>query len=154
MKLAEGAPAPAFSLPDQHGTPWSLEDHRGSPVVLYFYPKDATPGCTTQACDVRDHWDQFAELGVEVAGVSPDDVGSHAAFAARHELPHTLLADPERTVIERYGAWGEKKSFGKTYQGVIRSSVVIDADGKVAAVFDRIKPEQQSARALEVVRSL
>lgn len=154
MNVTRGDPAPAITLPDQHGRPWSLKERRGKPVVLYFYPRDNTPGCTTQACDVRDHQAAFDELGVEVAGISPDDIDSHAAFAAEHRLAHTLLADPKRTVIARYGAWGEKTMFGKTYEGVIRSSVVVDAEGRVAAVFDRIKPQRQAASALEVLRSL
>jgi thioredoxin-dependent peroxiredoxin len=154
MKVAPGDPAPTFTLTTADGSPWSLEEHRGTPVVLYFYPKDDTPGCTTQACDIRDHWSEFTELGVAVVGISPDDEASHARFAAKHELPHTLLADPDRTVIEQYGAWGQKSMYGKTYEGVLRSSVVIDADGTVAAVFDKIQPKQQSAKALQAVRAL
>jgi thioredoxin-dependent peroxiredoxin len=154
MMVSEGDAAPQFTLLDGAGQRWSLQDRRGTPVVLYFYPKDDTPGCTTQACDIRDHWSEFAELGVEVVGISPDDVDSHAAFAAKHDLPHTLLADPQRTVIDTYGAWGEKSMYGKKYEGVIRSSVVIDAEGQVAAVFDKIQPKQQSKKALAVVRGL
>jgi thioredoxin-dependent peroxiredoxin len=154
MKVSQGDAAPQFTLLDGAGERWALEERRGRPVVLYFYPKDDTPGCTTQACDIRDHWAEFAELGVEVVGISPDDVESHAAFAAKHDLPHTLLADPQRTVIDAYGAWGEKSMYGKKYEGVIRSSVVIDAKGQVAAVFDKIQPKQQSAKALKVIRGL
>ncbi|MFO8075295.1 MAG: peroxiredoxin [Egibacteraceae bacterium] len=154
MQVTVGEPAPEFTLEDQHGQPWSLANQRGRPVVLYFYPKDDTPGCTSQACDVRDHWAGFTEAGAAVAGISPDDVASHGRFAAKHELPHTLLADPEREVIETYGAWGEKIRSGKASMGVIRSSVVIDADGHVAAVFDQIEPAEQSAKALEAVRAL
>jgi thioredoxin-dependent peroxiredoxin len=154
MKVAPGDTAPTFTLPDASGKPWSLEEHRGAPVVVYFYPKDDTPGCTNQACDVRDHWAEFSDLGVAVVGISPDDAASHAAFAAKHELPHTLLADTQRSVIEAYGAWGEKSMYGRKYQGVIRSSVVIDAEGTVAAVFGKIQPKQQSAKALKAVREL
>lgn len=154
MNVSEGDRAPQFTLLDQHGEKWSLKDHRGKPVVLYFYPKDDTPGCTKQACDVRDSWSAFAELDVEVAGISPDDHHSHGAFAARHELPHTLLADPERKVLDKYGVWGEKSMYGRTFMGVHRSSVVIDAAGKVAAAFPRIQPAKQSAKTLEVVRRL
>ncbi|HEY8339324.1 MAG TPA: thioredoxin-dependent thiol peroxidase [Egibacteraceae bacterium] len=154
MNVKVGDPAPDITLPDQHGRTWSLQDHRGTPVVVYFYPKDDTPGCTTQACDVRDHWAEFSELGVPVVGISPDTVDSHAAFAGKHDLPHTLLADPDKQVIGAYGAWGEKSMYGKRYEGVIRSSVVIDRDGVIAAVFDKIQPKQQSAKALEVVRGL
>jgi thioredoxin-dependent peroxiredoxin len=154
MQVQVGARAPQFTLQDQTGEKWSLKDHRGTPVVLYFYPKNDTPGCTSQACDVRDHWAEFAELGAQVVGISPDDHHSHAAFRARYELPHTLLADPDRKVIDKYGAWGEKSMYGKRYEGVIRSSVVIDGGGKVVAVFDRIQPKSQSKKALAALRQL
>ncbi|HUH06895.1 MAG TPA: thioredoxin-dependent thiol peroxidase [Egibacteraceae bacterium] len=154
MKVSVGEPAPEFTLPDQHGVEWSLQAQRGRPVVLYFYPKDETSGCTAQACDVRDNWAGFTELGAAVVGISPDDHVSHAAFAGRHDLPHTLLADPARQVIEAYGAWGAKSMYGKQYEGVIRSSVVIDAGGALAAVFDKIQPAEQSEKTLEVLRSL
>ena len=154
MKVEVGAKAPQFTLLDQDGAKWSLKDHKGSPVVLFFYPRDETPGCTRQSCDVRDNWDDFTELGAEVVGISPDDHHSHAAFAARHDLPHTLLADPERKVLDKYGAWGEKSMYGKKFMGVIRSSVVIDASGKVAAVFPKIRPEKQSEKTLAVLRAL
>lgn len=154
MNVEAGARAPQFTLLDQDGSKWALKDHLGAPVVLYFYPKNDTPGCTTQACDVRDHWDEFEEAGVTVVGISPDDHHSHAAFRARHGLPHTLLADPDRKVITKYGAWGEKSMYGKRFEGVIRSSVVIDPKGKVAAVFGKITANKQSQKTLDVVRSL
>jgi peroxiredoxin Q/BCP len=154
MNVEVGARAPQFTLLEQNGEKWSLKDHKGSPVVLFFYPKDDTPGCTTQSCDVRDNWDAFTALGAEVVGISPDDHYSHAAFAARYELPHTLLADPDRKVIDKYGVWGEKSMYGRKYMGVIRSSVVIDASGKVAAVFGTIHPAKQSEKSLAVLRDL
>ena len=154
MNVEVGAKAPQFTLLDQDGEKWSLKDHKGAPVVLYFYPKDDTPGCTVQSCDIRDNWDAFTELGAEVVGISPDDHHSHAAFAARHELPHTLLADPERKVLEKYGVWAEKSMYGKKFMGVVRSSVVIDGSGKVAAVFPKIQPAKQSEKTLAVVREL
>ena len=154
MTLEVGATAPQFTLLDQHGEKWSLKDHRGAPVVLYFYPKDDTPGCTAQGCDIRDHWGEFSELGVEVVGISPDDHHSHAAFAARYQLPHTLLADTDRKVLDKYGAWGEKSMYGKTFMGVIRSSFVVDARGKIAAAFPKIQPLKQSEKSLAVVREL
>jgi peroxiredoxin Q/BCP len=154
MALEVGATAPQFTLLDQDGEKWSLKNHRGAPVVLYFYPKDDTPGCTAQGCDIRDHWDEFSELGVEVVGISPDDHHSHAAFAARHELPHTLLADPDRKVLDKYGAWGEKSMYGRKFMGVVRSSYVIDARGKIAAAFPKIQPAKQSEKTLAVVREL
>jgi peroxiredoxin Q/BCP len=152
MDLQVGAPAPDFTLQDQHGNEWTLSKQRGYPVVLYFYPRDDTPGCITQACDVRDHWSEFEALGAVVAGISPDGVGSHTGFASTYELPHTLLADPDREAITAYGAWGTKSLYGRTYEGVIRSSVVIDEEGRVLAVFDKVQPKQQSAKALKVLR--
>ena len=154
MALTPGQPAPDITLPDQNGATWKLSDHRGKPVVVYFYPKDDTPGCTTQACDIRDHWEEFTELGVPVIGISPDDVPSHAKFAEKYELPHTLLADPSTDVISAYGAWGDRNVFGKTVTGVIRSSVVIDGDGNVAEVFAKIQPKDQSLKSLKKVREL
>ena len=152
MNLTVGEPAPDIQLRDANGQAWSLADHRGRPVVVYFYPRDDTPGCTTQACEIRDHWSEFSELGAEVVGISPDDVGSHRTFADKFELPHTLLADPERTVIDSYGAWGERSMYGKTFMGVIRSSVVIGPDGTVLAVFDKMKPKDQAEKSLAVLR--
>ncbi|MGH8907379.1 MAG: peroxiredoxin [Egibacteraceae bacterium] len=152
MSVRVGDIAPDFTLTDQHGKEWSLAEQRGHPVVLYFYPKDSTPGCTAQACDVRDHWADFEAVGAAVAGISPDGVGSHAGFASAHGLPHTLLADPDREAISAYDAWGTKSMYGRAYEGVIRSSVVIDEDGRVLAVFDKIQPKQQSAKALKALR--
>ncbi len=152
MKVQVGDPAPEFTLLDHRGEPWALADHL--PAVLYFYPKDDTPGCTNQACDVRDHWADYSAHGVTVAGISPDSVDSHSQFVAKYDLPHALLSDPTREVIEAYGAWGERTRYGKTFEGVIRSSVVVDRDGTVAAVFDQIKPTEQSHKALEVARTL
>ena len=154
MKVTVGMKAPGFALHDQQGDEWRLEDQRGRPVVLYFYPKDDTPGCTNQACDIRDSWGDFAEAGAAVAGISPDDVASHDKFAAKYDLPHTLLADPDRAVIDAYGAWGERTKLGKTFEGVIRSSVVIAPDGTITEVFDTIQPKEQAAKSLEVVRNL
>lgn len=154
MNVFVGDDAPPFALKDQDGKDWSLDEKRGKAVVLYFYPMDDTPGCTKQACDVRDNWAEFARRGVEVVGISPDAVESHAAFRAKYDLPHTLLADTDRSVIDRYGVWGRIEKYGKVWDGVRRSSVVIDADGKVAAAFERIAPEEQSAKALEVLDRL
>ena len=154
MNVEVGTRAPQFTLLDHNGEKWSLKDHKGSPVVVFFYPKDDTPGCTAQSCDVRDNWEAFTELGAQVVGISPDDHHSHAAFAARYGLPHTLLADPERKVIDKYGAWGEKNMYGKKFMGVVRSSVVIDGSGKVAAVFGKIQPAKQSEKTLAVIRDL
>lgn len=151
MDIAPGSVAPEFSLKDQAGETFTLGEHRGEPVVLYFYPKDDTPGCTTQACSIRDSWPQLTEAGAVVAGISPDDVESHAGFAAKHDLPHRLLADTDRSVIASYGAVKTKPDGS---QGVLRSSVVIDRDGVVAAVFADIAPEDQAGKALEVLKSM
>ena len=154
MKVTVGDEAPGFRLEDQDGRSWSLEEHRGGPVVLYFFPKADTPGCTTQACDVRDHWSDFTDLGAQVVGISPDTAARMNRFAAKYDLPHRLLGDPDRTVIDAYGAWGAKTVRGQRADGVLRSSVVVDGDGKVAAVFDTIQAKQQSERALTAVREL
>jgi peroxiredoxin Q/BCP len=154
MRVEVGDQAPDFNLVDQDGKPWSLAEHRGRPVVLYFFPKADTPGCTAQSCDIRDHWSEFTDLNAEVVGISPDKQAGMARFAGKYDLPHRLLGDPERTAIDAYGTWGEKKFMGKTVNGVLRSSVVIDPDGKVAAVFDSIKPKEQSEKALAAVRAL
>jgi len=154
MAIAVGDQAPDFSLRDQDGAEWSLSAHRGVPIVVYFYPKADTPGCTTQACDVRDHWAEFRELGVEVVGISPDEVPAQEKFAGKFDLPHRLLADPDRVAIDAFGAWGTQSMYGKTYDGVIRSSYVVGPDGDVVAAFATIQPKQQSEKALAAVRAL
>ncbi len=152
--LEIGQPAPPFTLPDQDGTPVRLADLAGQPVVVYFYPRDDTSGCTTQACGIRDQWSQFEAAGAAVLGISPDPVDSHAKFAAKHDLPHRLLADPDRTVIEPYGAWGLKKMYGKEYEGVIRSTVLIAPDGTVAAVWPKVQPKKHADQVLAAIDDL
>jgi thioredoxin-dependent peroxiredoxin len=147
--LSEGSPAPDFELTDDKGERVKLSDFRGKPVVLYFYPKDDTPGCTTEACEFRDAYDVFRERGAEVLGVSPDDVTSHEKFKTKYELPFTLLADPEHQVAEKYGVWGERKFAGKTYMGINRSTFVIDADGKIARAMLGIKPAGHASAVLD-----
>ncbi len=144
----EGDPAPDFTLADDTGERVSLSDFRGKPVVLYFYPKDDTPGCTTQACAIRDAWDAFADKAV-VLGVSPDDERSHVKFKEKYELPFALLADPEHEVAERYGVWGEKRYMGRTYMGVSRTTFVIGADGKIKHVFNNVKAQGHAEEVLE-----
>jgi len=148
-----GAPAPAFTLADQTGTLRSLEDFRGLPVVLYFYPKDDTPGCTTEACEFRDAFAGFHGAAT-VVGVSPDSVESHAAFSAKYKLPIILLADPATRVLRAYGAWGKKTMYGKEYEGVLRSTVLIDADGIVRKTYANVRPEGHAARILDDLRAL
>jgi peroxiredoxin Q/BCP len=139
--VEEGKPAPAFTLESDAGERVSLEDHRGQPVVLYFYPKDDTPGCTAQACGIRDAWKEFRDRGAVVLGVSPDSAGSHVKFKEKYGLPFTLLADEDHAVSEAYGVWVEKTMAGKTYMGVERSTFVIDADGNVTRIMRRVKPD-------------
>jgi peroxiredoxin Q/BCP len=136
----EGTPAPEFALTSDSGETVSLSDLRGTPVVLYFYPKDDTPGCTTQACGIRDAWGEFERAGAVVLGVSPDSEGSHVKFRDKYGLPFPLLADTDHTVAEAYGVWGEKKYMGRTYMGVERSTFVIGSDGVVTKVLRNVKP--------------
>jgi peroxiredoxin Q/BCP len=146
--LAPGSRAPAFRLPSDSGTLVALQDFTGRPVVLYFYPKDDTPGCTTEACDFRDNWQAVRATGAAVLGVSPDGVASHREFRQKYELPFTLLADEDHAVAEAYGAWGEKTMYGRKYFGVLRTTYLIDSRGKVARVFERVKPLGHAAAVL------
>lgn len=154
-----GSAAPEFSLPDQHGKKHSLSHFRGRPVVIYFYPEDDTPLCTTQACGMRDLHPDFSKVGAAVIGISPDTVDSHASFAANHRLKFTLLADvPDATgtprVCEKYGAWGTKKLYGRTYTGILRTTYLIDANGKVAKRWDSVKTPGHADRVLQAVKDL
>jgi len=149
-----GQPAPTFTLPDQDGSEVALADLQGSPVVIYFYPKDDTPGCTTQACGIRDQWLEFEEAGAVVLGISPDDADSHARFAAKYDLPHRLLADPDRKVIDAYGAWGVKKMYGKEFEGVMRSTVLVDREGNVAQVWPKVRPKEHADQVLAAIADL
>ena len=152
--VEEGKPAPDFELNTDSGESVKLSDFRGKPVVLYFYPKDDTPGCTTQACGVRDSFGEFLQRGAVVLGVSPDDEKSHVKFKEKYELPFTLLADPEHKVAEQYGTWVEKKNYGKTYFGIIRSTFVIDAEGNVAKVFPKVDPKTHADQVLAALDAL
>ena len=149
-----GQPAPEFNLSDQHGQPVSLSQFRGRPVVLYFYPKDDTPGCTTEACAFRDARASYESAGAKVIGVSPDDVKSHKKFADKYELPFTLAADPEKTVCQSYGVWQEKNMYGKKSMGVVRSTFVIDAAGIVRRVFAKVKVDGHSDEVLKAIEGL
>ena len=151
--LAVGTQAPAFTLPDKDGNSVSLSDFEGQKVVLYFYPKDSTPGCTRQAQAFRDAFAEFTNAGAVVIGISKDSVKSHLNFATKQELPFILLSDTEHTVLEAYEVWQEKKLYGKVSMGVVRSVYVIDADGKIAAAWTKVKPEQSAADALAFVCS-
>ena len=138
--IEEGKPAPDFELPSDSGETIKLSALRGKPVVLYFYPKDDTPGCTTQACGIRDAYGEFERAGAVVLGISPDDESSHGKFKDKYELPFALLADTDHSVSEQYGVWGEKNFGGKTFMGVNRSTFVIGADGNVTSVMYDVKP--------------
>ena len=152
--LEQGTIAPDFSLAADGGGEVRLSDYRGKRVVLYFYPKDATPGCTTEACNFRDDHSEIVAAGAVVLGVSPDSVKSHDKFKLKHSLPFVLLSDPDHEVAERYGAWGEKKMYGKTYMGIIRSTYIIDEEGVIAKVFPKVRPKNHSAEVLEALSKM
>jgi len=149
--VEEGKPAPDFELKSDSGETVRLSDFRSKPVVVYFYPKDDTPGCTTQACGIRDNYDAFGERGAVVLGISPDDETSHVKFKQKYGLPFTLLADPDHQVAEQYGVWGERRMYGKTYMGIERSTFVIDPDGNVAHVMRRVKPDTHVEQVLQAL---
>ncbi len=142
--VEEGSPAPDFTLTSDSGEAVTLSSFRGAPVVLYFYPKDDTPGCTAQACGIRDAWGEFEERGAVVLGVSADSPAKHTKFRKKYGLPFTLLADEDHAVCDAYGTWVEKSMAGKKYMGIERSTFVIDADGNVAKVMRRVKPDSHA----------
>lgn len=153
MTLEANTPAPDFTLLDETGTPRSLKEFRGKPVVLYFYPKDDTPGCTKEACSFRDDYQAYAEAGVVILGVSPDSPTSHARFKEKYNLPFTLLSDEDHHVCDLYGVWGKKKFMGREYDGVLRTTFLIDENGIIRKVFPNVKPEGHSAEVLAALRS-
>jgi thioredoxin-dependent peroxiredoxin len=152
--VSEGSPAPEFSLRSDTGETVSLSSLRGKPVVLYFYPKDDTPGCTAQACAVRDSWTDFEKAGAVVLGVSPDGEESHVKFRDKFNLPFTLLSDPDRVAAKAYDVWVEKTNYGKTSMGIQRSTFVIDADGSTAKVLRNVKPDTHAEKVLEALAAL
>ncbi|MHB1864040.1 MAG: thioredoxin-dependent thiol peroxidase [Gemmatimonadaceae bacterium] len=152
--LAPGRAAPAFTLETDAGERISLKDLRGRPVVLYFYPKDDTTGCTTEACEFRDAFPKFRKSRAVILGVSPDDVKSHQKFKAKYDLPFTLLADTKHEVCEKYGVWKEKSMYGRKYMGVERTTVIIDAAGRVARVFSKVKPKGHAQAVEEALAEL
>ena len=152
--VAEGEAAPDFELERDGGGTVSLAGLRGKPVVLYFYPRDDTPGCTTQACGIRDAWGEFEAAGAVVLGVSPDTVTKHAKFREKFDLPFPLLADADHAVSELYGVWKEKTRYGRTYMGIVRSTFVIDPDGVVAKVMPNVKPATHADDVLAVLKRL
>jgi len=144
--LTEGDRAPAIDALDQEGKQITLEEYRGKKLVLYFYPKDNTPGCTAESCDLRDHYDQFLQQGFEVIGVSADSEESHRKFIAKHQLPFRLISDTGKKVLQDYGAWGEKKNYGKTYMGILRKTFIIDEEGLIIKIFDKVKTKEHSTQ--------
>jgi thioredoxin-dependent peroxiredoxin len=147
--IKEGTTAPVFKTTDADGETVSLKELKGQKVVLYFYPKDDTPGCTKEACSFRDAWAKFKKRGITVLGVSPDSEASHKKFETKYNLPFTLLADKDHAIADAYGVWGEKKFMGRTYMGVQRTTFLIDEKGKIKKVFEKVKPEDHANEVLE-----
>ena len=147
--LEPGMKAPGFTLPDKDGKCVSLDDFHGKKVVLYFYPKDNTPGCTRQACAFAGAYEAFKNSGVAVIGISRDSISSHQKFAEKYGLPFVLLSDPERQTIEAYGVWQEKKNYGKTSFGVVRTTFIIDENGLIEKVMPKVKPDTNAAEIIE-----
>ncbi len=154
LQLKVGDPAPAFSAPIQTGETVSLAGLRGKPVALYFYPKDDTPGCTTEACSFRDGWSALKKAGVVVLGVSTDPVKSHTKFAEKFKLPFPLLADEERKIVTAYGVWGEKVFMGRKYQGTHRVTFLIGGNGRIATIWPKVKPEGHAEEVLAAAKEL
>ena len=146
--LKEGSAAPAFKTTDQNGDNISLKDLRGQKVVLYFYPKDDTPGCTKEACSFRDAFSKYKKKGITILGVSPDSEKSHQKFITKYKLPFTLLADTDHSIADAYGVYGEKKFMGRTYMGIHRTTFLIDEKGKIKKVFEKVKPEDHADEVL------
>ena len=146
--VKEGSAAPAFKTTDADGETVNLKDFRGKKVVLYFYPKDDTPGCTKEACSFRDAFSKFKKQGITILGVSPDSEKSHQKFVAKYKLPFTLLADTDHSIADAYGVYGEKKFMGRTYMGIHRTTFLIDEKGKIKKVFEKVKPEDHADEVL------
>lgn len=154
MPISAGGPAPDFTLPDQDGRDHSLSDYQGRPVVLYFYPKDDTPGCTKEACGFRDDYSAYQEAGVTILGVSPDNSKSHTKFINKFDLPFTLLADTDHKVVKLYDVWGLKKQFGREFEGVLRTTFLIGGDGEIVKVFEKVRPANHSAEILAALEEM
>jgi thioredoxin-dependent peroxiredoxin len=148
MPIQAGISAPDFTLADENGDPHTLSSYRGTPVILYFYPKDDTPGCTQEACNFRDDYSAYQQAGATILGVSPDDPKSHAKFKKKFDLPYTLLADEGHHIAELYEVWGPKKLMGKEYDGIYRTTFIIDSTGTILKVFENVKPAEHSKEIL------
>jgi thioredoxin-dependent peroxiredoxin len=154
MPISANQPAPEFNLSDENGNLRSLGEFRGKPVILYFYPKDDTPGCTVEACNFRDDFSVYQENGVVILGISPDTAKSHTKFIKKFSLPFPLLADPDHKVADAYGVWGPKKFMGKEYEGIYRTTFLIGPNGDILKVFEKVKPEGHSAEVLGALKAL
>jgi thioredoxin-dependent peroxiredoxin len=154
MPIPSGIPAPDFSLPDDSGQIRTLSELRGSPVILYFYPEDDTPGCTKEACNFRDDYSAYEKAGVTILGVSPDSVESHVKFKAKYQIPFALLADEGHKVCNLYGVWGPKQIMGKEYEGVLRTTFLIGPDGNILKVFEKVRPSEHSQEVLAAIEGI
>ena len=154
MAITSGKPAPDFSLQDESGNIIRLSDFRGKTVLLYFYPKDDTPGCTKEACNFRDDYSAYEDAGVTILGISPDTTKSHTKFKAKFDLPFTLLADPDHQIATEYGVWGRKKFMGREFDGILRTSFLIGPDSQILKVFENVKPAEHSAEVLAELEKL
>ena len=152
--LEEGTKAPAFKGIDQNGKPVSLADYKEKKLVLYFYPKDSTPTCTVQACNIRDNFSALKKADIHIIGISADDVKSHKKFEEKHQLPFTIIADTERTIIDKFGVWGEKQLYGKKYMGLLRTTFLINEKGVVVKVIEKPKSKQHAEEILEAWQSI
>ena len=154
MALKIGDKAPAFKLKNQDGELISLSDLKEKPVVLYFYPKDDTPGCTKEACNFRDEFPKFGKMKAEIIGISADSVESHKKFAEKYKLPFNLLSDEKKEVIEKYGVWQQKSMYGKKYMGIVRTTFIIDASGKIRNIFPKVKVDEHNKEVMEALKEL
>ena len=152
--LKVGATAPAINLSDQDGKMQKLSDYKGQWVLIYFYPKDNTPGCTTEACGIRDSFPNFNKLKVKVFGISADSIAKHKKFAEKYELPFTLLADEGREVVEKYGVWDKKSMYGRIFMGINRTSFLVDPKGKIVRIYEKVKPADHAAQVLADLKDL
>lgn len=154
MKLKQGDKAPSFSLPDQNGKVHNLSDYKGKWVLLFFYPKDMTPGCTKEVCTLRDNWSEFKNFKAVVLGVSKDSVKSHTKFAEKHELPFPILSDESKEMLTAYGVWAKKKMMGREYMGIKRDSYLIDPEGNIAKIYQKVKPALHAQEVLDDLKEL
>ena len=154
MALKVGDKAPSFKLKNQDGKVISLSDLKGKPVVLYFYPKDDTSGCTKEACNFRDEFPKFGKMKAEIIGVSADSVESHKKFAQKYKLPFNLLSDEKKVVLEKYGVWQEKSMYGRKYMGIVRTTFIINGNGKISKIFPKVKVDEHNIEVMEALKEL